>query len=593
MGPVLELSFRVASNADTQAIARHPLVVQSAGTTATVTTTYFDTAEGALECASMLACEQRAQRRRQIAVIAREPIQPGVAVRRFWAAPCGAGVVVDAAMFAHIPGLPHELRARLAGLNRDAGTAPIPHDVPGHTRTSALDVSMSGTSHAFAPRFSIVVKRSAWQCVSPGGVPLEVVLERGKLVLGEHSTPVCELRLSMAGDGTLAQAGDPRVGAPGDERAGMTMSAIAGALEHLFAFAQALQTQARIFPGSMSSIDAGYARLRGVAAEPVKARPLRYPSGSTAPQALRAVGLNIATHWYGNESGTRDSDDIEFLHQSRVALRRARTAGRLFNPWLDDRWKQHVEPDLKWLASLLGDARDWDVFVGETLPALIDAERDTYSFAPVASAGSDTADAAAAGVPAPAPPDVWRSARAQAEEQLRHDARRAVQDALRSERYARLSLSWLHWLARVDAWDDSADQAQRALPVHARKRLRKLARRVKSVTSLQTLSAQERHAQRIRAKRLRYALEFFAPLLSRRTLEVYAPTVSRIQDTLGAGNDAAVALRFSQRLELSDTQRGFIRGYAAASQRMAARDSEQFVKRLKRPRLAKKLRSKT
>jgi CHAD domain-containing protein len=121
--------------------------------------------------------------------------------------------------------------------------------------------------------------------------------------------------------------------------------------------------------------------------------------------------------------------------------------------------------------------------------------------------------------------------------------------------------------------------------------LLKQARRVKAVTSLKTASARDRHVQRIHAKRLRYALEFFAPLFGTRALKRYAKTVEKIQSTLGAGNDAAIALQLADQLTLSDAQRGFIRGYAAASQHVAAREGDRLVARLKRPKLAKAFRS--
>ena len=65
-------------------------------------------------------------------------------------------------------------------------------------------------------------------------------------------------------------------------------------------------------------------------------------------------------------------DDPEYVHQSRVALRRVRSAIRLF-----DR-EQHDVPrslsnEMRWFARALGDARDWDVIADETLPSLTEA----------------------------------------------------------------------------------------------------------------------------------------------------------------------------------------------------------------------------
>ncbi|NDP47746.1 MAG: CHAD domain-containing protein [Sulfuriferula multivorans] len=61
-------------------------------------------------------------------------------------------------------------------------------------------------------------------------------------------------------------------------------------------------------------------------------------------------------------------NDIKYVHQARVALRRLRAALRLYR-------RVCVLPDelmdgLRTLAAALGPARDWDVLCGETLPAI-------------------------------------------------------------------------------------------------------------------------------------------------------------------------------------------------------------------------------
>ncbi|QTC89591.1 CHAD domain-containing protein [Brevundimonas pondensis] len=56
------------------------------------------------------------------------------------------------------------------------------------------------------------------------------------------------------------------------------------------------------------------------------------------------------------------------------------------------------------------------------------------------------------------------------------------------------------------------------------------------------LDAEARHHLRIRTKRLRYAAEFFTDLFpARRRRARYLKALERLQDTLGALNDLAVA----------------------------------------------------
>ncbi|MDC6129822.1 CHAD domain-containing protein, partial [Burkholderia gladioli] len=74
---------------------------------------------------------------------------------------------------------------------------------------------------------------------------------------------------------------------------------------------------------------------------------------------------------------------------------------------------------------------------------------------------------------------------------------------------------------------------------------------------------------RIDAKRLRYALEFFASIASQDTRRKLIKRVSEVQGTLGDANDVEVALRHLERLAAPPEQLGFARGYGAAAQHYA------------------------
>jgi CHAD domain-containing protein len=84
--------------------------------------------------------------------------------------------------------------------------------------------------------------------------------------------------------------------------------------------------------------------------------------------------------------------------------------------------------------------------------------------------------------------------------------------------------------------------------------------------TLSRASAQERHAVRIAAKRLRYAADFFAPLFARRRSRAYLETLSELQDVLGQFNDAATASALATELARAkdETAAAAIRGWAAA-----------------------------
>ena len=88
-------------------------------------------------------------------------------------------------------------------------------------------------------------------------------------------------------------------------------------------------------------------------------------------EAFRRVALACLSQLQANEAGVLHSDDIEYLHQARVALRRLRAALRVFAPALPRKFVSRWGAAWKALALSLGDARDHDVFRTSLLPGLI------------------------------------------------------------------------------------------------------------------------------------------------------------------------------------------------------------------------------
>ena len=94
---------------------------------------------------------------------------------------------------------------------------------------------------------------------------------------------------------------------------------------------------------------------------------------------------------------------------------------------------------------------------------------------------------------------------------------------------------------------DSEHEARRSRPVaeHARKELRRLRKRIRSQGSdLDELSVGQLHRLRIRAKRLRYATEFFATTFpgakAAKRREKSLAALKDLQDALGSLNDLAM-----------------------------------------------------
>ncbi|CAG2305802.1 MULTISPECIES: CHAD domain-containing protein [Burkholderia] len=384
---------------------------------------------------------------------------------------------------------------------------------------------------------------------------LRIVSERRRGRWADDSGVVVEMTLD---DIMLHGGGEPprryvelRLAAPDWE----TVAARTAALHALFAAARELSGAWPAFVQLTSVIDRACAG-GPVAAALVKAQPVDLTGIRTQRAALFALAGDITAQWLGNECGVLDRDDPEFVHQMRVALRRLRTLMRFFPRFTDRQWKDTLGVDLRWLAKLLGTVRDWDVFATESLPALIAAD----------GGGSDwdgTLDAARAQSMA---------------------ARVELRQALHSARYARLTLGWLEWLSALVLPAADGDDAP-SLRRHATKRVRRLFGHLYGSPSLTSLDTAARHQVRIDAKRLRYALEFFASLASRRTRTETVKTLARVQSVLGEANDAMVALHHLEQLSAPPYQLGFVRGYGAALQQRAARDAETLLASLRPPKL--------
>ncbi|WP_321819219.1 MULTISPECIES: CHAD domain-containing protein [unclassified Burkholderia] len=391
---------------------------------------------------------------------------------------------------------------------------------------------------------------------SSGPAPLRLVSERRRGRWADDSGVVVEMTLD---DIILHRGTEPprrqvelRLAAPDWE----TVAARTAALRALFAAARELSGAWPAFVQLTSVIDRACAGEPAVA-RPVKAQLVDLSGIRTQRAALFALSGDIAAQWLGNEGGVLDRDDPEFVHQMRVALRRLRTLMRFFPRFADEQWKNTFGADLRWVASLLGTVRDWDVFSTESLPALIAADGGSPDW-------DGTLDAA----------------RVQATA-----ARVELRQALHSARYARLTLGWLEWLSALALPPAAGDDDTPSLRRHATKRVRRLFGHLYASPSLTSLDTAARHQVRIDAKRLRYALEFFASLASRRTRNETVKTLARVQSVLGEANDTIVALHHLEQLAAPAYQLGFVRGYGAALEQRAARDAEALLASLRPPKL--------
>ncbi|WP_280955008.1 CHAD domain-containing protein [Paludibacterium denitrificans] len=91
-------------------------------------------------------------------------------------------------------------------------------------------------------------------------------------------------------------------------------------------------------------------------------------------------------HLQANVPGVLDDHDIEFVHQARVALRRLRSLQKIFPSLVPHHDRENVLSRIKELAATLGQVRDLDVFLTETLPPLEEALAMSTDFTPLKAA---------------------------------------------------------------------------------------------------------------------------------------------------------------------------------------------------------------
>jgi triphosphatase len=306
---------------------------------------------------------------------------------------------------------------------------------------------------------------------------------------------------------------------------------VRGNVQRAFEMALALVDDWPLSVATANKAERGYALARGKPDgwdKPVRAGDVAIPGAASAETALRAVAQECLHQIAANTAGLLHDSDPEWVHQMRIGTRRLRSCLALIAPLAPSGQFEAVIAETKWLAGILGGARDWDVFAQETLPPL--------------ATGIAQDPAAVAGL--------QRLRRRVAVR--RRTARAEVQDAVRSRRFQRLVLTLGALIAapRFGA-PEGTDANALGAPAQAfaahliARRHRKILKRAESLAEG---TAPERHAVRIAAKKLRYAAEFFASLFADKRTTIYLKRLGALQDALGHFNDAATATRLAAEL---------------------------------------------
>jgi len=405
-------------------------------------------------------------------------------------------------------------------------------------------------------RFETRFTRTAWQIGGHGRARIEVALDVGEVCAGDRCLPICEIELEL----------------------------LSGSADALFELAQTWARQLDLLPFDISKAERGVRLAHGETPGPVKSVPLVLDRGMTVEEGFAAscqaclaqfqanlpgilfagsvgtgtVGVSVEganagpkpmaspphpnpppQAGEGANAGPKPINDIEYVHQARVALRRLRAALRVYRkacvlppPLLDE---------LRTLVDSLGATRDWDVLCSETLPAIAEHYDDKPA---------------------------WEEWMANLETH-RARVRANMRETLANARPGAWLLAIQHWLYHR-GWRAAAPEMrllQMAPQLDAARRILKKGHRgiIERAREFECLSPPERHALRIAMKRQRYAAEFFQGLFKARRQARYLGLARDIQDSLGRANDAHVAVTLLDELDAdASREAGFARGWLTA-----------------------------
>lgn len=330
----------------------------------------------------------------------------------------------------------------------------------------------------------------------------------------------------------------------------------AGDATRLYELAYALVADVPLSLQPKSKAERGYELRHPRTATPLRAADAPLSSSATAALAFAAIIRACLAQVEGNAHGMLTQNDPEWLHQMRIGLRRLRACLALASRSMAPARIEPLRVELRWLAQVLGQARDSDVFTLETLPA--------FTAAVVRS--SD------AGALKPALRVLAGHAAAR-----RNEARAAALTAAGSARFLRLVLASAALAASPLTGSPHPDALGARARDNARPLLKRRHRALLALGSdLAHAAPETRHAARLAAKKLRYATEFFAPLFANKRARAYRRALAALQEELGAWNDAAVAARLAGELAgAASPAAAAFSGWAAAqgSARSAALDA--------------------
>lgn len=314
------------------------------------------------------------------------------------------------------------------------------------------------------------------------GAIIELCIDHGEVRTTQHRSPICELELEL-------KSGKP---------------------QQLFELAMAILEVVPFELELVNKAERGFHLLSGYIEQPTKGESLVFAQSEPLTDVLQTLIWSSVLHLQRNLHGALQGDEIEYLHQMRIGLRRLRVALCMAETLYSDEVLSTLRREITIFGKVLGQIREWDVFIDEL------------------SQSSNLAEH----------PDV--------QVLLQHCVTQrakccvALNGLGKARALQQLLLRFAHWM-NGSYWHQAAKDSP---SVHhfAHRHLKRLAKRYhQTAAHLDAHDWANLHPLRILAKKLRYASEFFAPFYGKQDTLPYLTALAKVQDVLGRIHDFVVA----------------------------------------------------
>jgi inorganic triphosphatase YgiF len=372
--------------------------------------------------------------------------------------------------------------------------APVDAEEPDVSRIAdkklkrAVQQAVKGTT--LHPVFETIVKRTT-RTLKARESEIELAVDDGEVRAGEASQELREAELELK----------------------------SGTAEGLLLAAETLLSGHELRLSRRSSkAERGYRLAQGktgTTAEPLKASPVHLGRDDTCRKAFVAILASATQQVVVNREVVLTTDDPQGAHQLRIGLRRLRSALYALRPLANGTSLQAFERCARDMGRHVAALRDADVLIADIHAPMEAVSADKAGFATLHDALVE-------------------------ERQTRRDELRTI---LGGPVWTRLQLYLTLWPRTLE----EHRRLDKPIAKHARKVLTKAWKTSAHYGArLERLDEAHRHEMRKALKKLRYQIEFLAPLYKARKAEGFVRQLKALQDIFGYVNDVTTAPRLQQ-----------------------------------------------